>query len=155
VRHWLAKPELMCMQHRAGEHLECHMMLGSMQRGKSMQGFYDNGLFFGPAFLHYRHEELSGHLAGHSSPILEMVEGHRLSRIPGLAVDWTLYPDLVITKTAITKSVRTLISRCVDCLNLHKRAMNEGRETRYRIDDSRFLSFDRGSTTSSDSEGAS
>lgn len=143
MRHWLVKPELMCMAHRSGEHLECHMFLGAMQQGKSLQGFYDSGLFFGPEFLHYRHGELATFLRGHSSPTSELVPGSRLSGIPGLSIDRSLYPDVKPTKAVRNRSLRTLLSRCPDCLSLHMRAKSEGRDIAYRMDARALLQLGR------------
>lgn len=149
MRHWLVKPELMCMQHRAGEHLETHMFLGAMQRNKNLKGFYENGLFFGPAFLYYRHEELSKYLTGHRSPILSLVPGSRLSQIPGLVVNFELYPDTPITSEALKTSLRTLISRCSTCLSLHMKAKDEGKSISYRVDTRTLLQFGRLSVSTS------
>ena len=134
MRQWLARPELMCMAHRSGEHLEAHMFLGAMQHGKKLKGFYENGLFFGPNFLLYRHEELSNHIGGHKSPILSLRPGSPLAQIPKLSIDRGLYPDIMPTKVMRNQSLRTLLSRCPDCLNLHMRAKHEGKPIDYRVD---------------------
>ena len=44
MRMWMVPPSKMCRQHLLGEHVEIHMLVGTMRKGKSMQGFYDNRL---------------------------------------------------------------------------------------------------------------
>ena len=153
VRHWLVKPELMCMQHRAGEHLECHMFLGAMQQGKQLAGFYDKGLFFGPEFLYYRHYQLALFLRGHQSPIWSLQPGSRLGSIPGLSIDREQYPDIKPTIAVRNASLRTLLSRCPDCLSLHKKAKDEGRKINYRIDSRALLQYSRDAFSSGGDKG--
>ena len=38
MRMWMLPPECMCRKHLLGEHVELHMLLGSMRRGKSIEG---------------------------------------------------------------------------------------------------------------------
>ena len=47
----------MCRKHLLGEHVELHMLLGSMRRGKNMDGFLSGGLV-DPQLVFARHEEL-------------------------------------------------------------------------------------------------
>ena len=44
MRMWLVDPAGMCRQHLLGEHVELHMLVGTLERGKSIQGFLDGGL---------------------------------------------------------------------------------------------------------------
>ena len=41
---WMVDPRLMCRKHLLGEHVELHMLVASMRRGTSLQGFFDNQL---------------------------------------------------------------------------------------------------------------
>ena len=41
---WMVEPKKMCRKHLMGEHVEIHMLIGSMRKGKSIKGFIDNGL---------------------------------------------------------------------------------------------------------------
>lgn len=36
--------ELLCMQHLLGEHFECHMFVGTLNRGFSVKGYLEKGL---------------------------------------------------------------------------------------------------------------
>jgi hypothetical protein len=44
MRMWLIDPRLMCSQHLLGEHVELHMLVGSLNRGKRIDGFLRDGL---------------------------------------------------------------------------------------------------------------
>ena len=72
MRMWMLPPEGMCRKHLLGEHVELHMLLGSMRRGKNIDGFLSGGLV-DPQLIFARHEELVTEMARrgfkHSSPI--------------------------------------------------------------------------------------
>lgn len=44
MRMWLVDPRLMCSQHLLGEHVELHMLVGSLNREKNIEGFLREGL---------------------------------------------------------------------------------------------------------------
>lgn len=54
---WMVNPRGMCRQHLLGEHLETHMLRGTMAAGGSVAGYLQRGLL-APARLASRHEEL-------------------------------------------------------------------------------------------------
>ena len=39
MRMWMLPPKGLCRKHLLGEHVELHMLLGSMRRGKNIDGF--------------------------------------------------------------------------------------------------------------------
>ena len=57
MRMWLVDPKILCQKHLCGEHVEMHMFLGTLKKGKKIDGFLKNNLFE-PRVLHKRHEEL-------------------------------------------------------------------------------------------------
>lgn len=57
MRMWMIPPSLMCRQHLLGEHVECHMLLGTIRRGKSL-GMYVADELVDTAMLAARHDEL-------------------------------------------------------------------------------------------------
>lgn len=57
MRMWNVNPELMCNKHLLGEHLELHMFVGSIKKGRSIQGYLDNGLIE-PQNIEERHKVL-------------------------------------------------------------------------------------------------
>ena len=40
----MVDPKILCRQHLLGEHVESHMFLGTITKGKSIQGYLDRGL---------------------------------------------------------------------------------------------------------------
>jgi len=100
MRQWLLEPVFMCGKHIGAEHLETHMFLSAMREGRSLQGFYDHGLFFGPKFLKERHDLLAFELDGHQTPLEFDSE------------EFPDYPDVRITEEAREESNRTLLTRC-------------------------------------------
>ncbi len=44
MRMWNVNPELMCRKHLLGEHVEMHMFLGTLSKGKSVDGYVRTGL---------------------------------------------------------------------------------------------------------------
>lgn len=44
MRMWMVDPRKMCDQHLLGEHVELHMLVGSLRRKKTITGFLEVGL---------------------------------------------------------------------------------------------------------------
>ena len=57
MRMWLVDTAGMCRQHLLGEHVELHMLVGTLKRDKSIQGFIDGGLI-DTSKINERHSEL-------------------------------------------------------------------------------------------------
>lgn len=74
MRMWMLPPETMCRKHLLGEHVELHMLLGSLRRGKNIEGFLA-GRLVDPGRLFRRHEELALEMGRrgyrHASPMDE------------------------------------------------------------------------------------
>lgn len=72
MRMWMVPPETMCNRHLLGEHVETHMLAGSLRCGRSIQGFLDKGLLE-PAVLQQRHDVLAREMRRrgmqHASPL--------------------------------------------------------------------------------------
>ena len=69
---WLVEPSKMCRKHLLGEHVEMHMLLGTLQKGKSIKGYINNNLIE-PLKLKERHDELAREIRrrgySHNSPL--------------------------------------------------------------------------------------
>jgi hypothetical protein len=80
MRLWSSAPSAMCRQHLLGEHVETHMMVGSLRRGNRMEGFYERGLI-DTRLIRLRHEALVIEMAQrgyhHASPLPEFVDPER------------------------------------------------------------------------------
>jgi hypothetical protein len=72
MRMWMSNPAIMCRQHLLGEHLECHMFVGSIVKGISMKGYINKGLL-DPSSLQSRHDALADEMLkrgyNHDSPL--------------------------------------------------------------------------------------
>jgi hypothetical protein len=54
---WMVNPRIMCREHLLGEHVEIHMFIGSINRGKSVKRYLEKGLLEVHS-LYNRHEDL-------------------------------------------------------------------------------------------------
>ena len=71
MRMWMVNPTKLCRQHLLGEHSEIHMLIASMNKGRSIQGFLDNHLVE-PLHIHSRHDAIASEMESrgynHGSP---------------------------------------------------------------------------------------
>lgn len=67
----MVPPSKMCQQHLLGEHVETHMLAGTMRKGISLQGYFDNNLV-DLKVLQVRHNALAREMVrrgmNHNSP---------------------------------------------------------------------------------------
>jgi hypothetical protein len=101
----MVDPEWMCRQHLTGEHLECHMFVGTIEIKGTIGGFIRNGLLE-PVSLQSRHDRLVVEMKRrgykHTTPLV----------MPNL--DWMArtYRNAVID---VDRSMFALLDRCVRC----------------------------------------
>jgi len=74
MRLWLVNPKIMCRKHLLGEHLECHMFVGTLNKGISVEGYVSKGLLE-TSKLKERHDALAYEIISrgykHNSPLKE------------------------------------------------------------------------------------
>ncbi len=74
MRMWMVEPEFICDKHLLGEHVEIHMLAGSITRKKSIDGFL-HGLV-NPKLMKARHDALAQEMTRrgmrHKSPLKEI-----------------------------------------------------------------------------------
>lgn len=58
MRMWNVNPQLLCNKHLLGEHVEMHMFVGTINKGKSIQGYIQKGLV-NPQQINPRHQALA------------------------------------------------------------------------------------------------
>lgn len=79
MRLWPVPPSTLCRKHLLGEHVETHMMVGSILRGKRMEGFYDG--LIDTRLIRIRHDALVVEMLRrgyrHASPLPEFVDPRR------------------------------------------------------------------------------
>ena len=96
----MVNPKLLCRKHLLGEHVEIHMLCGSLIAGRSIAGFLQRGLLE-PQHAKSRHlalvEEMTIRGYSHKSPLPDLLE-----LLPIGCVDQL-------------KSLQDLKQRCKDC----------------------------------------
>ena len=106
MRMWMLPTAGMCRKHLLGEHVELHMLLGSLRRGKNIKGFVIGGLV-DPQRIFARHQELVAEMTQrgykHNSPLDEH--------------ECTALADGYLGRAAIDidANARDLHQRCPDC----------------------------------------
>lgn len=87
---WMTDPAGMCDKHLLGEHVECHMLAGTLARRRSITGFIDKRLLE-PDSLTARHDELAREMGArgfrHRSPLPAPELGHLPPSARGRVVD--------------------------------------------------------------------
>jgi glutaredoxin 2 len=106
---WLVNPRILCKDHLLGEHLECHMFLGTLKKSKKVNGYLKNNLLE-PDSLKSRHDELADEMIKrgyyHKTPI-SICEFENLVN--------TLNDEFRAVKINKQDSFNELISRCSNC----------------------------------------
>lgn len=98
----MVEPELLCRKHLMGEHVEMHMLAGSVSKQKTLTGFITKGLVELDRIQH-RHDEIASEVEfrgyNHKSPLDQP--------------DTSCYDDLGAVSWA--DSIHELHRRCPDC----------------------------------------
>jgi hypothetical protein len=83
MRMWMVDPQIMCDQHLLGEHVELHMLVGTLVRKRSVAGFVANRLIE-VHNVRKRHAALVKEMArrgmNHQSPLPEF-RARRLGKV--------------------------------------------------------------------------
>ena len=99
MRLWQIPPIVLCNKHLCGEHVECHMFVGTLNKGISVQGYLDKGLLE-IHNLKYRHDILAEEMLRrgmkHFSPL-------------------PFFSPVVAGHIDIVYNLNDLMLRCVDC----------------------------------------
>lgn len=95
----MVDPEIMCRKHLLGEHVELHMFVGSINKGKNIRTFIETNLCE-PGSINSRHEELVAEM-------LSRGYNHK-SELP----DFEYEDSTLIDKKS---ALLDLISRCKIC----------------------------------------
>lgn len=82
MRMWMVTPSRMCMKHLLGEHVELHMLVGSIQKNKNISGFIAKGLVE-PRSIWRRHAALvremqrRGYTHNSPLPLIDVSQWHK------------------------------------------------------------------------------
>jgi len=122
MRMWMVDPSIMCQKHLCGEHVETHMMLGSMKKGYGIDGYIKNNCLE-PRSIKSRHDELVIEMLrrgyNHESPMAELVFNETVK-------NYEKYRECTID---VGKSMSDLLGRCTKCLH----NMQQKEEEKYAI----------------------
>ena len=103
MRMWMVDPKKMCRKHLLGEHVEIHMMVGTLLKGRSIDGFLERGLLE-PQSARQRHDALAAEMQArgytHRSPLPQFPCFKCLARVE------------------LERSESELAARCPDCRKL-------------------------------------
>lgn len=108
MRMWMVDPKILCQKHLCGEHVEIHMFLGHLKKGKKIKGFIKNNCLEMRS-LFQQHELLSKEMLKrnykHKSPMCK-VDFECVYNYPQIYINWEIDKD---------KSLKDLIERCPEC----------------------------------------
>jgi len=105
MRMWNVNPKLMCRNHLLGEHLECHMFIGTIIQNKSLSGYIEKGLV-----------EVHNIIKRHDRLVFEMNKRGYNHKSPIKKVK--LWKEGKIDKE---KNLKELSRRCLECRKLIKK----------------------------------
>jgi len=102
MRMWMVNPRRMCDQHLLGEHVELHMLVGTLLRKRSVAGFVANNLI-----------EVHNVRRRHAALVAEMTRRGMTHRSPLPA-----FRAVRLGKVNIRMNLKELARRCRDCRTL-------------------------------------
>jgi hypothetical protein len=104
---WMVNPRILCSQHLLGEHVEIHMFIGTINRGKLVEGYLEKGLLE-VHNLYNRHQE-----------IVKEMERRGYNHNSEVDKNWKF-----VEKSGLIdkqKNLGELVSRCSKCKRRHSR----------------------------------
>ena len=105
MRMWMVNPGFMCNKHLLGEHVECHMLVGHLQRRRRITNYIRFNLLQ-PHSLRERHDQLA----------LEMEDRSMVHASPLPEFDLSYLPEEHRTYTVnVEDSLIELSRRCSEC----------------------------------------
>jgi hypothetical protein len=103
---WMVPPQTMCRQHLLGEHVELHMFVGTIKKGRGIDGFLEQRILE-PFAIKQRHDALVAEMTrrgyNHRSPLCAPLLPAKLKSVT------------VDSEASLTE----LLRRCPECLALH------------------------------------
>lgn len=106
MRMWMVDPAVLCRKHLLGEHVECHMFVGALRKGKSVAGYLAPTVMLAANQLAARHDALAAEMLRrgyqHHSPLEQ----------PDVS---TLSPTQRQARVDTENSLLELRNRCNEC----------------------------------------
>jgi hypothetical protein len=112
---WMVDPKIMCAKHLLGEHVELHMLMGTLRKGNKIDGYITNDLIE-PKSIFARHaalvEEMKHRGYNHRSPLAEQnwEDLYLIQDLPVHILSHSIDRD---------RSLEELLHRCTDCQKRH------------------------------------
>ena len=106
----MVNPRIMCRQHLLGEHVEIHMFIGTIDRGKPVKGYLEKGLLE-IHNLHCRHEAL-----------VEEMKRRGYNHYSKVDEKWKTTKKVGIVNQE--KNLDELINRCSRCKKRYSNLLN-------------------------------
>tara|TARA_R110002110_G_scaffold78341_14_gene205585 strand:- start:1877 stop:2200 length:324 start_codon:yes stop_codon:yes gene_type:complete len=99
MRMWMVRPELLCRKHLLGEHVELHMLVGTINKGTSVGGYVKGGLV-----------EVHNVKSRHTQLVTEMTKRgyNHQSPLPK-------FNSFAAGVVSVKDNVKELKKRCTDC----------------------------------------
>lgn len=111
MRMWMVNPRRMCDQHLLGEHVELHMLVGTLLRKRSVAGFVANNLI---EVHNVRHR--------HAALVAEMTRRGMTHRSPLPA-----FRAVRLGKVNLRVNLKELARRCRQCRKRQRNIKPTGR----------------------------
>jgi hypothetical protein len=109
MRMWMVEPIIMCNKHLLGEHVECHMFAGHLQRERKINNYIRLNLLE-PGSLRQRHDRLAQ----------EMIDREMSHKSPLPEFDTSYLPkEHQIYIVDADASLKELKKRCPQCKKRH------------------------------------
>ena len=122
MRMWMVPPSAMCRKHLLGEHVEIHMLLGSLERGRSIDGFVSRGLIE-VVSMRSRHDSLAAEMEkrgySHKSTLSSQPTDEYLRACGYDSVESAVMLGSCVD---VSDSIADLSARCPHCRELLNRA---------------------------------
>ena len=105
MRMWMVDVTKMCRQHLLGEHVECHMFVGTINKNKKLDGYVGNNLL-----------QLKDLKKRHDALAKEMIRRNMKHNSELLPFDITKYDNYIQnSKVDIPHNIQVLKIRCKEC----------------------------------------
>lgn len=109
MRMWMVEPKILCRKHLLGEHVECHMFVGTIKKAISLRGYVvSNAVEI--TSLARRHSELADEM-------IRRGYNHR-SHLESFSTE-NLSKEIIDYKVDSEKSLKLLLDRCEKCRELY------------------------------------
>lgn len=105
MRQWLVDPKILCNRHLLGEHVECHMFVGTFRKNKSISGYIKNNCLE-PLSISRRHDELVEEIKNRGFVHKSSLPEYSISYLPEKEINHIICRD---------SSLIDLITRCSNC----------------------------------------